>query len=271
MRGCSETTRACPSGRSCCRQATADCPVEWLAAAFQALLALGIRDRATLGEVLRQTLESQPGILAAWTVWEPNALDQRDELFRYAPGHDATGRFIACWHRALGTPRLEAVTGYERPGLGDWYWVPKNKVLSCQIQPIHYPLGGKWVWMTSQVTPILLEGRFVGVVGIDCPAQSPVPPPCQTKPKSTTVETRPLHEEEYDSLTPREREVLHWLRLGRSNEEIGIILGISHHTVKNHLERVFQKLGVHSRFEAIQYSRPPAASFPGAKKAIASA
>lgn len=92
--------------------------MEHVVAAFDALLALGIRDRTTFAGILRQTLDVRPEILSTWTVWEPNALDGRDAVFRHAPGHDATGRFIACWHRAAGEARLEPVTGYEEPGGG---------------------------------------------------------------------------------------------------------------------------------------------------------
>jgi DNA-binding CsgD family transcriptional regulator len=52
------------------------------------------------------------------------------------------------------------------------------------------------------------------------------------------------------SLTPREREVMQWLAEGKSNEEISLILAISAHTVKNHLDKIFKKLGVDSRHAA---------------------
>lgn len=51
-------------------------------------------------------------------------------------------------------------------------------------------------------------------------------------------------------LSPREEEVADWMCQGKSNEEIAIILGISVHTVKNHLEKVFRKLGVENRYAA---------------------
>jgi DNA-binding CsgD family transcriptional regulator len=51
-------------------------------------------------------------------------------------------------------------------------------------------------------------------------------------------------------LSRREREVMDWLSEGKSNEEIGIILGISPHTVKNHLDRIFRKLCVDHRHAA---------------------
>ena len=51
-------------------------------------------------------------------------------------------------------------------------------------------------------------------------------------------------------LTPREREVLFWLARGKSNAEIGAILGIASATVNKHLERIYPKLGVENRVAA---------------------
>ncbi|MEM1152956.1 MAG: XrtB/PEP-CTERM-associated transcriptional regulator EpsA [Pseudomonadota bacterium] len=53
------------------------------------------------------------------------------------------------------------------------------------------------------------------------------------------------------SLSAREREVLTWVSEGKSNEEIGAILGISRNTVKNHLKRIFGKMGVTARSQAV--------------------
>ncbi len=48
-------------------------------------------------------------------------------------------------------------------------------------------------------------------------------------------------------LTPREEQVLQWISQGKTNREIGIILGISGLTVKKHVEHLFTKLGVDNR------------------------
>jgi DNA-binding NarL/FixJ family response regulator len=53
------------------------------------------------------------------------------------------------------------------------------------------------------------------------------------------------------SLTAREREVLNLLARGHSNREIAEELVITNKTVKNHLSRIYEKIGVHSRAEAI--------------------
>ncbi|MYM91698.1 helix-turn-helix transcriptional regulator, partial [Rugamonas sp. FT82W] len=52
-------------------------------------------------------------------------------------------------------------------------------------------------------------------------------------------------------VSAREMEILHWVREGKSNEEIGLILGISGLTVKNHLQRLYRLLGVSNRAHAI--------------------
>jgi DNA-binding NarL/FixJ family response regulator len=52
------------------------------------------------------------------------------------------------------------------------------------------------------------------------------------------------------SLTPRELDVLKWVVKGKTNQEVGMELGISQKTVEKHLESVFAKLKVTSRVEA---------------------
>jgi transcriptional regulator EpsA len=52
-------------------------------------------------------------------------------------------------------------------------------------------------------------------------------------------------------LSDRESEVLCWVALGKTNPEIGSILSISSFTVKNHMQRVFKKLDVSNRAQAV--------------------
>lgn len=51
-------------------------------------------------------------------------------------------------------------------------------------------------------------------------------------------------------LTGREAEVLYWASKGKTNKDIGDILGSSPRTVNKHLEHVFEKLGVETRTAA---------------------
>jgi LuxR family maltose regulon positive regulatory protein len=58
-----------------------------------------------------------------------------------------------------------------------------------------------------------------------------------------------------DELTAREESVLRLLPTGLSTREIGDELGISRDTVKTHTKRVYQKLGVSSRRDAVARGR----------------
>ncbi|MBW9062906.1 response regulator transcription factor [Rhizobium herbae] len=52
------------------------------------------------------------------------------------------------------------------------------------------------------------------------------------------------------SLTVREAQVLLWIAKGKSNRDIGEILGLSARTVNKHLEQIYVKLGVENRASA---------------------
>lgn len=56
-------------------------------------------------------------------------------------------------------------------------------------------------------------------------------------------------------LSPREMDILGALAAGESNKEIARRLGISPNTVKTHLARVYEKLAVQRRVQAIEKAR----------------
>jgi DNA-binding NarL/FixJ family response regulator len=61
----------------------------------------------------------------------------------------------------------------------------------------------------------------------------------------------PADESRLDTLTDRERDVLRLVGRGRTNTEIAGALFISETTVKTHLSRMFTKLGIHDRTQAV--------------------
>ncbi len=52
-------------------------------------------------------------------------------------------------------------------------------------------------------------------------------------------------------ITEREKEILRWVRDGKSNQQIGEVLGISALTVKNHVQKILRKLGAANRAQAV--------------------
>lgn len=55
-------------------------------------------------------------------------------------------------------------------------------------------------------------------------------------------------------LTKREQEIVPLVAQGFTNNEISLRLGVSEHTIKNHLFRIYEKLGISSRVELILYA-----------------
>jgi len=76
---------------------------------------------------------------------------------------------------------------------------------------------------------------------------------------STPAEVSPVGQ-----LSPRETEILQLVAKGATNKEIAGALGISTHTVKNHMQNIMEKLHIQNRVQAVAYalqaglgSKPP--------------
>lgn len=63
-------------------------------------------------------------------------------------------------------------------------------------------------------------------------------------------QARTTHEDTC-GLSERETQIMNWVAMGKTNSEIGMILTISGFTVKNHMQRIFQKLNVFNRAQAV--------------------
>ena len=96
---------------------------------------------------------------------------------------------------------------------------------------------GRRVAVEISAVPLRSGERVVGVFGLIGGQAGRVPTPL------------PL------DLTPRQAEVLRLLEQGRSTKQIAAELHLSADTVKNHVRRLFQSLGVNSRLEAVAVAR----------------
>ena len=97
--------------------------------------------------------------------------------------------------------------------------------------------AGTRVAVELSAVPLMSGERVVGVFGLieERPDDSPSAPP--------------------PHLTPRQVEVLRLLEKGRSTKQIAAELHLSPETVRNHIRRLFQALGVNSRLEAVAAAR----------------
>ena len=87
-----------------------------------------------------------------------------------------------------------------------------------------------------QIKEIVEHGRLIN------PPPSGVPPPGKEMPARNPLAS--------PGLTPRETEVLTWMAQGKTNYEIGVMLGASTGTICKHVERILVKLDVENRTAA---------------------
>lgn len=68
-------------------------------------------------------------------------------------------------------------------------------------------------------------------------------------PNDAGEEPEPIH------ITPREQQILHLIAQGKSNKQISSEIFLSIETVKTHIKKIFHKLEVKNRLEAVAVAR----------------
>lgn len=69
------------------------------------------------------------------------------------------------------------------------------------------------------------------------------------------VWSRLLRQDGREKFTAQEREVLRWMSAGKTNGEIGSIIGLRERTVKYHVSQLFMKMDVHNRAQLVSEAR----------------
>ncbi|XQA74334.1 methyl-accepting chemotaxis protein [Xanthomonas sacchari] len=134
-----------------------------------ALLAQRGHDKARelFSDSLRRELQQHPDWTGMGTLWEPQALDGKDADYVNSAGHDASGRYMVYWSWQNGKLVRDPLRDYDVAGAGDWYLNPRKLLRPTVAEPYDYEIAGKKVLMTTVSTPILEDGKFLGVVTTD--------------------------------------------------------------------------------------------------------
>jgi methyl-accepting chemotaxis protein len=138
-----------------------------LANSFEGLKSQNSADRTDMNGILKNVLKQNPDFLGVWTVWEPNALDGNDDKYANLNGYDKTGRFIPYWYWSGKDIMTVPLESYEEEGAGDYYLLAKKSGEETILEPFGYKIDGKEVLMTSIVVPIKVDGKVLGVAGVD--------------------------------------------------------------------------------------------------------
>ena len=134
--------------------------------------------REELNQSLKTAFERNGKVLGIWLAFEPNGLDGKDNEFvsDAARQSNEAGRFATYWSRAggesLNTIMVEEDMTKTTLNLSGtpynvWYTCPRDSKRTCLLDPYADTVGGKEVLMTTISVPLLVDGKSIGVVGVD--------------------------------------------------------------------------------------------------------
>jgi len=127
----------------------------------------GAPSREAVDAAMKRLLMDNPFAVGLSTGWEPDAFDGKDAEYKGKPGHDASGRYVPYAIRSNGAAVIEALVDYDKDGAGDYYQVPKKTGKDLLTEPYTYNVGGKDTLMTSFMVPLMFDGTFKAVSGVD--------------------------------------------------------------------------------------------------------
>lgn len=134
--------------------------------------------REELNQSLKTAFERNSKVLGIWLAFEPNGLDGKDSEFvnDAARQSNEIGRFATYWSRAggesLNTIMVEEDMTKTTLNLSGtpynvWYTCPRDSKRICLLDPYADTVGNKEMLMTTISVPLLVDGKSIGVVGID--------------------------------------------------------------------------------------------------------
>lgn len=155
-------------------------------------------------------------------------LDRKPFCIKQEKENEALGDFPS-----LDTHNLSSAQSFLVHGIHD-----KRDNNDCLYVFVDYHHG--YDQETRQICNLLLPHIDAALRRVDT---LPSPPQSDSQPALSTLEDF--------GISDREKEIMQWVCIGKTNPEIGLILGISANTVKNHLKRIFEKLDVTNRAQAV--------------------
>lgn len=124
--------------------------------------------RHQVNEILKTTLIQNAYYLGTFAVWDCESFPSPPPDMDDSTHCDSRGRFTPFWSRdGHENIRLEHRRGYDIPGMGDFYLVPRKAQSEVLIGPYMYEFNGTPCRIVSAVAPIRVHDCFYGVVGVD--------------------------------------------------------------------------------------------------------
>jgi len=145
-------------------------------AAKRSLDAGALREELNLS--LKTAFQRNDKVLGIWLAFEPNGLDGKDSEFvnDAARQSNEAGRFATYWSRAAGSAlntimveedMTKTTLSVSGTPYNSWYTCPRDNKRTCLLDPYADTVGGKEMLMTTISVPLIVDGKAIGVVGVD--------------------------------------------------------------------------------------------------------
>ncbi len=131
--------------------------------------------REEVNSILRIVLARHNNFVGVFTAWQADEFDGMDMVFANLDGHDSTGRFVPYWTRGKdGELVVKPLTNYDSSKISkeslrpdDYYRIPAETKTEYIVNPHRYEVNGQEQLITTVVCPIVVDGVFYGITGID--------------------------------------------------------------------------------------------------------
>jgi len=123
--------------------------------------------RTEICSMLKDAIADNPNYLGIWTLWEPNAFDGKDYLFKEDSGFNEDGSLGVGYFRHNDTIYYEVMTSADY--IGPHYTPSKESMKEVLVEPFKFVYTGyKQVFYGTTVSvPIIDDNKFLGAIGID--------------------------------------------------------------------------------------------------------
>lgn len=165
--------------------------------------------------------------------------------------------FRDCWIAAQSQPCQLDIGGCgQLLGEAGQGWAPAPGTPGMQTALVHGigdgRLGGERIFaaLSSELAPATGAASLKLLVPFIDSALRRMPPAPMRQPGAERNQVEQLVVR-LGQLSERERQIMVWVAMGKTNPEIGCILRISEFTVKNHMKSIFSKLDVTNRAQAV--------------------
>lgn len=133
--------------------------------------------REVLSGHLQNLLAKNDRFLSVWSILKPGAIDNLDTLYMNQIGSTILGNFRYVFYKEEGKIKLSEYIEQDPDAVlaGSEYTQVKNRLRETIVDPYHFSYTGNEmdeILETKMVAPLIVDGEFLGVIGIDIPLQA---------------------------------------------------------------------------------------------------